>query len=65
MSPAVTVVVMVAAFLGLVGLDVWLALDGRSENTDSARLRAMGKAWPASRLLLAFGMGLLAGHLYW
>lgn len=65
MSPTATVVVMVAAFLALVGLDVWLALDGRTENTYSERLRAMGKAWPATRLLLSFGMGLLAGHLYW
>lgn len=65
MSPAATVVVMVVAFLGLVGLDVYLALDGRTENTYSERLRAMGKVWPATRLLITFGMGLLAGHWYW
>lgn len=65
MTSAATTIVMVAAFLGLVGLDVYLALDGRPENTYSERLRVMSKAWPPARLLLSFGMGLLAGHLYW
>jgi hypothetical protein len=65
MSPVAVAWIMAGAFVALVGLDVLLAVDGRPENTYSERLRALGKAWPAARLLIAFGMGLLAGHLYW
>jgi hypothetical protein len=65
MSPLATAILMGAAFLAIVGLDVYLALDGRDENTYSERLRALGRAWPPARLLIVYGMGLLSGHLYW
>lgn len=64
-SPLATAILMGAAFLSIVGLDVYLALDGRDENTYSERLRALGRVWPPARLLITFGMGLLAGHLWW
>ncbi len=65
MSPLATSILMGAAFLGIVGLDVYLALDRRDGNTYSERLRALGRVWPPARLILSFGMGMLAGHLYW
>ncbi len=65
MSPLATAILMGVAFTAIVALDVYLALDRRDENTYSERLRALGKVWPPARLLLTFGMGLLAGHLYW
>lgn len=60
-----TAIVMAVFFVVIIGLDVWLALDGRKGNTYSERLTAWGKAWPPLRLLIVFGMGLLAGHWYW
>ena len=61
-SPTVTAILMAVLFVAICALDVYLALDGRDGNTYSERLRAL---WPPAKLLLVFGMGLLAGHLYW
>jgi len=65
LSNAGTVVVMAILFLLVIGIDVWLALDKKVGNTYSERIRAWGKIWPPFRLILSFGMGVLAGHWFW
>ena len=53
---------MVVLFVGIIGWDVWLALDSRRGNTISER---MSKFPMGPRLLVAMGFGLLAGHWWW
>lgn len=64
MSNLAVSVLMAAAFLVLVGVDIYLALDGRDDNTYSERIRAWGKVWPPFRLLLAASMGGLLVHWF-
>lgn len=65
MTPTVVTIIMAAVTTLIIGLDVYLALDGTSGNTYSERLRAWGKAWPPTRAIVVFGFGLLAGHWWW
>jgi len=65
MSNSAVAVLMAVMFVVIIGIDIWLAIDKRKGNTYSERLRAWGKAWPPVRLLITFGMGLLAGHWWW
>lgn len=65
MSNTAVAILMASIFLIVIAVDIWLALDDRKGNTYSERLRSWGKAWPPLRLLIAFGMGLLAGHWWW
>jgi hypothetical protein len=65
MTPAVIAIIMVIMFVGIIILDVYLAVDKVPDNTYSANLRLLAKYWPPSRLIVVFGMGMLAGHLYW
>lgn len=60
-----TTIFIIASFLIIVAVDIWLAVDDVQANTISARLRFWGRVWKPSRLLLTFGLGLLTGHLYW
>ena len=62
MSPVATAIVALTAMTLLVVLDVYLATDRRRGNTYSELLTRLGKIWPPIRLLLSFGMGLLAAH---
>lgn len=58
-----TWIFMALSFVVLVGVDIWLAVTERE--TYSERIRFWGKVWAPSRLLITFGLGLLAGHWYW
>jgi hypothetical protein len=58
-------ITMAIVFAAIIAFDVYLALDSVKANTISARLRAWGKAWPPTRLIITFGLGVLAGHLWW
>jgi hypothetical protein len=62
-NTAVTIL-MACAFVLLVGVDVYLAVDGKDGNTYSERIRAWGKGWPPFRLLLAASMGGLLVHWF-
>lgn len=65
MDKASVTIWMAAAFVAIVGLDVYLALDDKRGNTYSEIIRKAGKAWPFTRLLMAVSMGVLLGHWYW
>lgn len=65
MNNSLVISLMCAMFVGIVGLDVYLALDDRDGNTYSELIRKAGKAWPFTRLLMAVSMGVLLGHWYW
>ena len=63
MSPAVTVVIMVAFVVAIIAVDVVLARAGGG--TYSEVLRDAGERWMPLIMLVCFGMGLLAGHWWW
>lgn len=65
MSNTVTLAIMLAGFVILVGFDIWFAIDARSGNTYSENIRKWGRMWPPVRLIGAFIFGLLAGHFWW
>lgn len=65
MSNEGTVAIMAAFFVSVIGVDVWLAMDGKKGNTYSERLREWGKKWPPIKMIILFAMGLLAGHWWW
>jgi len=65
MTKEVVTALMGVFFVGIVGLDVWLAVDDRDGNTYSELIRKAGKTWPFTRLVMAVSMGVLLGHWYW
>jgi hypothetical protein len=65
MSPLVISILMIIATLGVIGFDIYLDRDGRVGNTYSERIRALGRLWIPTRILLAIGIGLLLGHWFW
>lgn len=62
MSPLATTIFMVVVMTALSLFDLWLDRDDRDGNTYSERFRALGKAWPPARLIIAFAFGVLAAH---
>lgn len=58
-------IVMGLLFAGIIGWDIYLALDGRKANTISARVRAWDQKLGGIKLVLSFGFGLLCGHWFW
>lgn len=65
MSPNLVAFLMIVAMVILIGLDIWLALDNRDENTYSELTRKLARVWRPFRLLLPFTFGLLTGHFFW
>jgi hypothetical protein len=57
--------ILLALLAATAAIDVWLGLDGVPGNTFSANLRRLGRHWPFTRLVVCFGLGVVAGHLYW
>jgi hypothetical protein len=65
MSNTVTLMIMVSAFVMLVGFDIWFATDAKKGNTYSENIRKWGRLWPPFKLIFCFALGLLAGHFFW
>lgn len=65
MNNITVAIIMAGLFVGIIGLDIVLALDKHDGNTYSERMRAWAKIWPPLRLIIMFGMGLVAGHWWW
>lgn len=69
MTPELVGVVLVLSLLGLAV--VWLVLEWKTLKDDipanhiTAVVRAAVKAQPGPFILFAFGLGFLAGHLFW
>jgi len=63
--PELTIILMVAFFVIVVGVDVILLLNKKQGDTYSEVIRAAGKKWIAVIMMTTFGMGLLAGHWFW
>lgn len=64
-SRTFAVIFMIAAFLIIVGVDVYLAFNKKKGDTFSEILRGAGRKWMPLIMLVTFGMGLLAGHWWW
>lgn len=65
MSNLVVSIIMAIVFVAIVAWDVYLALDGRRANTISARIRDWDRKLGGVKIIISFGMGLLAGHWWW
>jgi hypothetical protein len=65
MSTEVVTIIIIGLILGIIGFDIYLALDKKSGNTFSAVIRNAGKKWAPLIMMVTFGMGLLAGHWFW
>lgn len=57
----ITGIVIVAAFLIIVGYDVWAVLQGGIDSTISAVVFDFAHQYP----IIPFATGVLMGHLYW
>lgn len=56
---------MIVAFLGIIGVDIALAVNRHRGDTFSEILRAVGRECIALIIMVSFGMGLLVGHWWW
>lgn len=65
MSPTLVAIFIIGLILGIIGFDIYLALDKVKGNTYSAVIRSAGKKWMPLVLIASFGMGLLCGHWWW
>jgi hypothetical protein len=65
MSNSAVAILMAVVFCVVVGIDIWLAADGKDGNTYSERIRAWGKRWPPFRAAVLLFLGVLAGHWFW
>lgn len=64
-SQTFAIIFMIVAFLGIVGVDIVLAVNNAPGDTFSEILRHVGRECIALIITVAFGMGLLAGHWWW
>ncbi len=65
MALVVTLVTVLAALLGLVGYDIYLALRGGYPATISYQILQVSRAEPIIPLLVGLILGILLGHLFW
>ena len=65
MSAELVTVFMIVVIAGFVGVDVYLAVDGKPGNTYSEIIRKAGAKWFPLVAIIIFAFGLLTGHWWW
>jgi hypothetical protein len=62
--PLFTTIFMIVALVLIIALDIFL-LTRKQGATISEILRGAARKWAPTVMLICFGMGLLAGHIFW